>query len=198
MSHFGWPIVRPPQLSPLQQPKHNDSPHEREGNCHHKIFLSEHIHSCEQTNLKQLLCRSRQSPPFAASIPIKQRDAQFAGYPARTQFASLRLLDEFGVSCSQSNGVFASFERDGDVPDEASIGAPSAAKDEVRTGRDRGDQGGFARAIQGGFPNVVLVHGAYEGFALFGRKAVGGPELQCFAGSSVGWNRCPGFAESAI
>src|SRR5258708_24105073 len=82
-----------------------------------------------------------------------------------------RLVHEFGVSCSQSNRVFASLEGDGHVPDEASLGAPSAAEDEARAGRARCNQRGFARAAQGAFPKSVLVHGAYEGFAVFGRKA---------------------------
>ena len=95
----------------------------------------------------------------------------------RTMPRDVKLTNVFGVSRSQSNGIFAEFERDGDVPDEASIGAPSAAEDEVRARRDRGHQSGFTHAVQDGFPKIVLMHGAYEGFALFRRKAVGGPEL---------------------
>src|SRR5260370_8414512 len=108
------------------------------------------------------------------------------------------LVDGFGVGGGQGDGVVASFEVDGDVPEEASVGSVGRAEDEVGAGRDVGGDGGLAVAVEGGLADEVGVHGGSVCGAALRRAAVGHIGHQGFAGSYVGGDGRANLAQGAV
>jgi len=104
------------------------------------------------------------------------------------------LFEYFGVRGAKRNGVSASFERDGEVPDHWSFGAVGGAEDVIGAGRNGCGENGFAVPVQCGLANVVRVHEFADGRTASGWRAVVGVGLQRLARSGAFRDRRPNFA----
>ena len=77
-----------------------------------------------------------------------------------------KLVDEFGVSGGEGNGVVARREIGGDIPNHGAVWCADESEEEVSAGRGGSGESGFARAVELGGSDVITVKARHDGTAV--------------------------------
>src|SRR5947207_9458022 len=110
-------------------------------------------------------CCGCEAKSQASRATIKQNTAR--------SLSLLNSVQEFGVSCRQSNGVIATFHHCRHIPNERTVWTHGRAEDEISACGDWQGKDDFAGAVECAFAHVVRVHSSCITGAALRRKAVG-------------------------